>query len=240
MQRYFSLSNQHIELSNDDIYHILKVMRGKVSSTFEVVHLDAISICEITSINPFTFKVIDVYKEDKELFNNVTLFYVLSKGDKNEFVIQKATELGVKNIVFLNSKRSVIKLSQSDFERKLVRYKKIAKEASEQSKRNIIPDIKGLYDLDKIPNELLCNHNLVAYELESGKTNKTLDFLQENCKNSESISVLIGPEGGIDEKEISVLTSNNFIPISLGKRILRTETAAVYALSVIAFILEAK
>lgn len=240
MQRYFSLSNQHIELSNDDIYHILKVMRGKVSSTFEVVHLDAISVCEITSINPFAFKVIDVYKEDKELFNNVTLFYVLSKGDKNEFVIQKATELGVKNIVFLNSKRSIIKLSQSDFERKLVRYKKIAKEASEQSKRNIIPDIKGLYDLDKIPNELLCDHNLVAYELESGKTNKTLDFLQENCKNSESISVLIGPEGGIDEKEISVLTSNNFIPISLGKRILRTETAAVYALSVIAFILEAK
>ena len=80
MQRYFSLSNQHIELSNDDIYHILKVMRGKVSSTFEVVHLDAISVCEITSINPFAFKVNDVYKEDKE-FVVLELNKLIEKGE---------------------------------------------------------------------------------------------------------------------------------------------------------------
>ena len=240
MQRYFSTSNDSIVISADDIYHITKVMRGKISSTFEVVFNEKVHVCKITSLNPFSYEVIDVYGDSKELENEITLFYVLSKGDKNEFVIQKATELGVKNVVFLNSQRSVIKLSQNDFEKKLVRYQKIAKEASEQSKRNVIPEIKGLYDLNKIPSDLLCNYNYVAYELESGKTSKTMDFLLENSKNNGSISVLIGPEGGISEKEIETLISNKFIPISLGKRILRTETAAVYALSVLGFILEAK
>lgn len=240
MQRYFSISDEFIKISEEDIYHITKVMRGKISSTFEVVYKGLINVCKITSINPFCFEVSDVYSSSNELDNNVTLFYVLSKGDKNEFVIQKACELGVKNIVFLNSKRSIIKLSQNDFEKKLVRYQKIAKEASEQSKRIVVPTIKGLYDLSNLPKDILCDFNFVAYECESGKTTKTMDFFQQISNKNHSISILIGPEGGIEESEIAKLEKDGFARISLGKRILRTETAAVYALSVLSFILESK
>jgi 16S rRNA (uracil1498-N3)-methyltransferase len=178
-------------------------------------------------------------KEEKEIKNPITLFYALSKGDKNEFVMQKATELGAKRIVLLSSKRSVLKMSSEDFLRKKERFEKIIKEASEQSKRTSIPEIVGVYPMDKIPQDLLCDKNFVAYEFDSGRTDKTLDQFM-NINEEESVSILIGSEGGIDEKEIEALKKQGFITISLGKRILRTETASVYALSVLGFILERK
>lgn len=238
MQRYFSLSKENILLSNDDIHHITHVMRGKKGDQVEVIKDSLIYVCEIVSTSPFILKEVSIKEDNNELNKDITLFYVLSKGDKNDLVIQKCTEIGVKNIVLLNSKRSVIKLDQKDFEKKKERYIKIAKEASEQCKRNIIPNIYGLYNITSIPSELLCDINLVGYELENGKTNKTMDFFQDFKKNKQSISILIGPEGGISEDEISSLISQGFNIVSLGKRILRTETAAIYALSVISFLLE--
>lgn len=238
MQRYFSLSKENILLSNDDIHHITHVMRGKKGDQVEVIKDSLIYVCEIVSTSPFILKEVSIKEDNNELNKDITLFYVLSKGDKNDLVIQKCTEIGVKNIVLLNSKRSVIKLDQKDFEKKKERYIKIAKEASEQCKRNIIPNIYGLYNIISIPSELLCDINLVGYELENGKTNKTMDFFQDFKKNKQSISILIGPEGGISEDEISSLISQGFNIVSLGKRILRTETAAIYALSVISFLLE--
>lgn len=238
MQRYFSLSKKVIEISNDDIYHILKVMRGKVGDRFEVVKDNDVIVCEITSTSPFEIREIETLSSKSELNKDITLFYCLAKGDKNDLVIQKCTELGVKNIVFLSSKRSIIKLSQDDFNKKKVRFEKIAKEASEQSKRTRVPSIYGLYDINHIPNELLTSLNLVAYELENGKTNKTSEFFHEFKSNLDSVSVLIGPEGGLEKEEIISLEKQGFKTISLGKRILRTETAAIYALSVLSFILE--
>lgn len=239
MQRYFSLSDEKIVLSDGDVHHILNVMRMKKGETFEVVHNSLIHIAEITSTKPFSYNIIDIVKEEKEIANPITLFYALSKGDKNEFVMQKATELGAKRIVLLSSKRSVLKMSQEDFLRKKERFERIIKEASEQSKRTSIPEILGVYPMDSIPSELLCDKNYVAYECDSGKTDNTLNEFM-NIKDNESVSILIGSEGGIDEKEIQALRKQGFISISLGKRILRTETASVYALSVLGFILERK
>ena len=239
MQRYFSISNTNIELDPTDIHHIIHVMRNKVDDFFEIVFNQKIYVEKITSISPFTFECVDIYSMDNELNNDITLFYCLSKGDKNEFVIQKATELGVKRIVLLSSKRSVVKLDDNDFNKKKVRLERIIKEAGEQSKRNALPELIGIIPIKSIKEDLLCKHNFVAYEEDAGNTLNTFDLLKD-IKSGESVSVLIGSEGGIDKDEIEVLKKQGFKNISLGKRILRTETAAVYALSVIAFMLERK
>ena len=239
MQRYFSTNEEKIVLSDANMHHILNVMRMHKGDKFEVVLKSMIYTVELMSTKPFSFEVRDIVKEEKELKNKVTLFYALSKGDKNEFVMQKATELGASRIVLLLSKRSVLKMTNQDFLRKKERFERIIKEASEQSKRSSIPEILGVYPLDNIPNDLLCDKNYVAYECDSGSTTKTLDtFL--NINENESVSVLIGSEGGISEEEIECLKARGFETISLGKRILRTETAAGYALSVLGFILERK
>ncbi len=237
MQRYFSSSTERIVLSKEDIHHITHVMRMRKGDTFEVVFDEKVHLLEIESLDPFTYKVVDISSLNNELNYDITLFYALSKGNKNELVMQKATELGVNHIVLLSSSRSIDKMSSEDFNRKKDRFTKILKEASEQSKRNVIPEIDGVYPMDKIPSHLLKDVNLVAYEGESGNTSNTYNVLNE-IKEGQSISLLIGSEGGISPSELEALKAQGFKEISLGKRILRTETAAIYALSVLAFMLE--
>ena len=236
MQRYFAdIINQDVILSKDDVFHITKVMRAKVNEYIQVVDKSTHQtyLAFVQSLNPFRVVVQEPINEDVELESNVTLFFALAKSDKIEFVIQKATELGVKNIVLFQGKRSVVKFSDSDFIRKLDRYLSIAKEASEQCHRQLIPNISYVDNIKKIKDHL-CDVNLFAYELEAGSAS---DFSSQ-IKDKESISLIIGPEGGFDESEAEFLKENGFTPISLGKRILRCETAAVYGLSVISYLLE--
>lgn len=236
MQRYFAeVINNNVILGKDDIFHISKVVRCKVNDEIQVVdsltHKSFLAV--IKSVNPLQVEIQEPILEDVELTKDVTLFFALAKSDKIDFVIQKATELGVKNIVLFQGKRSVVKFSSSDFIRKKDRYISIAKEASEQCHRQFIPNIYYVESIKGI-NPYLCDLNLFAYELEAGKST-SLDSLVNSHK---SISIIIGPEGGFDESEAAYLSSLNFVPISLGKRILRCETAAVYALSVISYLLE--
>ena len=237
MQRYFSASEKEIILDHGDIHHITHVMRNKVGDFFEVVFDKKVYQMRITSLSPFAYEISDISSIDNELKEEITLFYCLSKGEKNEFVMQKACELGVKRIVLLSSMRSVVKLDNDDFNRKKVRYEKILKEASEQSHRNIIPELVGIIPIKNIPESLLAKHNFVAYEEDAGNTSETFKLFNE-IKENESVSILIGSEGGLDKSELEALHKQGFKNISLGKRILRTETAAVYALSVIGFLLE--
>ena len=238
MQRYFSVSKSEILINNEDVHHIENVMRSKIGDFFEVVFNSKIYLAEITQIKPLGFNIKEELEENNELENKITLFYALSKGDKNELVMQKATELGVSKIVLISSSRCVVKMDQNDFNKKKSRFEKIIKEAAEQSKRNIIPEIIGVYNIDKIPQDLLCDHNFVAYECDKGYTTSTLKNYQ-NIKKTESVSILIGSEGGLTDKEVNSLLEKSFIKISLGKRILRTETAAINALSGLTLILEA-
>ena len=235
MQRYFvEIKNNNVILSKDDIFHITKVMRGKVGDHIEVVDNEShqVYLAVINSINPLTIVVQEPILHNAELDKNVTLFFALAKSDKIEFVIQKATELGAKRIVLFQGKRSVVKFSNEDFARKVGRYQAIAKEASEQCHRQYIPEIIYIDNLKKIK-YYLADVNLFAYELEADKPH----YIDE-LKDAKSVSVIIGPEGGFDESEAEHLKELDFIPVSLGKRILRCETAAVYALSVISYLLE--
>ena len=235
MQRYFaSLIDNSIILSKDDSFHLTKVMRAKVGENIVAIVEGELYLGEVVSTNPLVIKNNGVYKEDsRELSTDVTLFFALAKGDKIDFVIQKATELGVKHIILIKTERCVVKISNDDFNRKLARYTAIAKEASEQCERRMIPSISYVDNLKSIPSEYLADINYVAYEEDA--FNK-VNFLES--KDKKSVSLLIGPEGGLSEGEIATLEKQGFKRVSLGKRILRTETAAVAGLAMINMVIE--
>lgn len=236
MQRYFAdIVNRNVILSKDDIFHLTKVMRCKENDLIQVVDKNTHStyLAFVDSINPLVVTVQEPILEDVELDKDVTLFFALAKSDKVDFVIQKATELGAKRIVLFQGKRSVVKFTSDDFKRKSERYFSIAKEASEQCHRQYIPEITYATDIKGIK-PYLCDVNFFAYELEAGHASS----INELIIDKKSVSVVIGPEGGFDVSEAEYLKSIGFIPISLGKRILRCETAAVYFLSVISYLLE--
>ena len=237
MQRYFALNESNTEnvvLSSNDIFHISKVMRNKIGDEIEVAIDNKIYLALITSFTPFNVEIIKEKNEDSELPFLAKLFFPLTKMDKIELVVQKATEIGIKEIYIYSSSRCVVKLDDEGFNKKINRLNMIAKEASEQCHRLNIPTIKGIIPFKNIPtyNSAL---NLIAYELEAGKTNE-LDKLLSN--NQGDISFIVGPEGGFSKEEVSYLINNNYHKVSLGKRILRCETAAIYFSSLISFYME--
>ncbi len=236
MQRYFaSIDNQYlVHLSKEDEHHLCHVMRMKKGDEIEVVYDQKLYLCRIDSFNPLTISVIHEIANDVEIKEEITLLFALTKGDKTDLVLQKATELGVKRIALIETERTVVKYDNKDIDKKLERFKKIMKEASEQSHRLIIPELLGIYNLKNLPKELLSDINYVGYEKDANEISDAFQGLQKG----KSISILIGPEGGFSPQEIDALTSQSFIRTSLGKRILRAETAAIYALSVIGYLLE--
>ena len=237
MQRYFvDITNNIILFNEDDVFHISKVMRFKVGDQIQIVDktTNEVYLAVINSFNPLQVHIQERIIDNSELSKEVTLFFALAKSDKNELVIQKATELGASKVVLFQGERSVVKLTYEDFARKSARYNAIAKEASEQCHRSKIPEIIYVDKISKIE-PYLADVNFFAYELEAGQATNIEEHIQ---KDTKSISFIIGPEGGFSLKEADLLKSMNFIPVSLGNRIYRCETAAIYSLSVIAHILE--
>ena len=236
MQRYFAtlLNQEYIKLEKEDEHHLLHVMRMKKDDEIEVVANNTLFLCRLESVNPLSIYIVHEIKSDVELNVDITLLFALTKGDKTDLVVQKATELGVKKIALIQSERTVVKYEEKDIEKKCARYQKIMKEASEQSHRLIVPALLGVYNLKKLPQEVFSDLNYVAYEKDASDVNRAFAHFDKN----KSITILVGPEGGFSEEEISLLVKQGFIRTSLGKRILRAETAAIYALSVLGYLLE--
>ena len=235
MQRYFVNGDiNNIIFLEQDIFHIQKVMRNKLKDHIEIVLNENAYLAEIDNINPLHVHIIEPILKEVELEKELVLFFPLTKSDKAELVIQKASELGASKIVFYRCQRCVIKLDQDSFNKKLNRYLAIAKEASEQCHRNKILNIEGVINLKDI-NKYMLDRNYVAYELEAGKTS---NLFMELTKENKSTSFIVGPEGGFEKEEVEYLIKQGFKCISLGKRILRCETAAIYSLSIASFMLE--
>lgn len=237
MQHYFALdvNEKQIFLDEGDIFHVTKVMRMKKGEFLIAVFNEKFYLGEIISLSPLIISNKQELDEpSRELTVPTTLFISLAKGDKIDFIIQKATELGVSRIVLIKTRYSIVKMNEEDFNRKLHnRYLKIAKEASEQSERRKIPELLGVYDITNIPSHLLADVNLLAYE------EKALEKIElSSLKSAKSVSLLVGPEGGLNIEEVKSLVNIGFKPISLGKRILRVETAVVAGLAMINMELE--
>jgi len=236
MQRYFANIDQNyfVHLNEDDEHHVLHVMRMKKNDEIEVVNEGRVFLCRIDTCSPLQISVIHEIDNDVEIREDITLLFALTKGDKIDLVLQKATELGVKKVALIETERTVVTYEGKDKDKKLLRFNKIMKEASEQSHRLIIPSLVGIYSLKNLPKELFSDLNYVAYEKDASETSSIFSQVEKG----KSITVLIGPEGGFSEQEINYLVDKGFIRTSLGKRILRAETAAIYALSVLGYILE--
>lgn len=243
MQRYFidqdCIDDLYIHIDSYNHKHMQRVMRYKNGE--EV-------ICLLPNHQTYIYEIIDIENglllqreqlhEDHELDVDITLIYALPKSDKFELVLQKATELGVKRIVPFLSKRSIIKTDKKTFQKKEERYLRILKEASEQSYRQMIPELTPLIYINDIPS-FLSDINLVAYE-ESSKQGEHSAFYQALHSHYKTITIIVGPEGGFDQNEIDQMIDMGITPCSLGKRILRSETAPLYMLSVIGYSRELK
>ncbi len=230
MQRYFAL-NKDLKLHDDDIHHIINVMRMKEQDNINIIYDKITYSCNIEVItnNDIETSIIKVIGEDNELPIEVTIAQSLVINNKFDFIIQKATELGVKNIIPLKTERSIIKIDGNKVDKKTIRWHKIAKEAAEQSHRNIIPTIEEITTID--------NLNRGTYDLKiicsvNEKYSNIKEVLQKN-KKYDKILIVIGPEGGLSNNEEEKLVKDGFIPVSLGSRILRTETTSLYVMSVI-------
>lgn len=236
MYRFFISTPIFNGLSKEDEHHLLRVLRINIKERFEVVDSSLnINVYEVTSLSPFSYQKVDEYHEQSELNKNVTLMFALSKGDKQDVVIQKCTELGVSRIVLVPSERSVFKITKDNINNKLTRYKNIAKEAAMQCHRLIVPEI---IILDKFTDlkGYTADINLVANENVSKKEKPAFEEIKN--ERVKDIAIYIGSEGGLSDEEIKILHDYGFKNVSLGNRILRCETAAIYSLSVISYLLE--
>ncbi len=226
MQRYFAqkLEENEVTLSNDDLFHINRVMRMKTGDKIEVVYNHDLYICEVGEGNITN----PVFHEKGNNDRQMVIIIPLLKEQKMDYILQKATELGATEIIPVEMERSVVKLDASKEEKKIERWTKICKEASEQSKRTNIPvvtKVKKLKELAEIDGlKVICSTK------EKEKTIK--NFLTDN-KNYDKINIVMGPEGGIAPREEELLVTLGFTPVTLGSRILRIETVPLYVLSVI-------
>lgn len=250
MPKFFITQDQiekdKITIVGQDVNHIKNVLRQKIG--------DEIVICSNTTAQDYKCKIEKIEEEKilckiKEKIENnsesnikVTIFQGLPKADKMELVIQKSVELGAYDITPIEMKRCVVKLNEKDKTKKIERWQKIAEVAAKQSGRNQIPKINNI-----IPIKNICKFTdeydliLVAYEKEENTTLKqVLKEIKQEQKENFKIAVVIGPEGGIEEQEIEMLEQSGAKIITLGKRILRTETVALNMLSIILYELEFK
>jgi len=237
MQRYFAFNkdNNKFTLSIDDTYHITKVMRMNIGDLVEVIYDKKLYISKIIELLPEVVVEIEEEKNDfNELPINVTICQSLVKESKMDLILQKSTELGAYSFIPLKVKNSIIKGTESDFSKKVIRWQRIIKEASEQSKRNIIPlcnsvlSIKELVKLD-YDLKILCTVNELS---------RSFKNILQNNTNCDTMIIVVGPEGGFTHDEEEYLISHGFISASLGNLVLRTETASLCALSMINYELE--
>lgn len=242
----FFVEPSHIQgdlaiVTGKDVNHIKNVLRMKQGD--EIVIKNGCDskryFCSIEALDEeeIRCKVCDVAQSSGELPSKVYLFQGLPKSDKMEYVIQKAVELGVHEIIPMTCKRAVVKLDEKKEKSKLLRWQGIAEAAAKQSKREIIPQIKPVMSFREAALYSRCAEvRMIPYELWEGM-DKTREIMG-GLKPSRDVAVFIGPEGGFEKEEIELAMEEGILPVSLGKRILRTETAAITVLSIIMYHLE--
>ena len=232
MQRYFvkEKNKEDFILENSDIHHIKKVMRCKNNDKIEIVYNKKVFLCNIDNIDTLKLSIIDSYEEERESNINLTIAISLVQEQKFDLILQKLTELGVNTIIPLKTERSIVKIDKQKEEKKKTRWESICKEASEQSHRVTIPKIENIINMNELliykqQQNLICSLN--------DKTKPLEEYLKEDIKE---ILFVIGPEGGFTNKEEEFLIQNGFLSTTLGKRVLRVETAAIYVASIINYV----
>ena len=250
MPKFFVKEEQirenQIIILGQDVNHIKKVLRAKIGDELQICNSQNGEnfLCEIDNLEEekIICQIKEKIQEQVESNIEVTIFQGLPKADTMEYIIQKSVELGVYDITPVEMKRCVVKLNEKDKSKKIERWQKISEVAAKQCGRDIIPQINNIINIKNICN-LIQEYDmvLVAYENEEKNTLKEqLENIkkQNNSKSKVKIGIIIGPEGGLEEKDVETLKENGAKVITLGRRILRTETVALNVLSIIMYELE--
>lgn len=244
MPRFFikteQIKDHEIIIIGEDVNHIKNVLRKKVGDKLEICNQETGNIfeCEISEIKEEQI-VNHIINEDKSQENKilVDIFQGLPKADKMELIIQKSIELGANSITPVEMQRCVVKLDSKSENKKIERWQKIAESAAKQSGRSTIPQIHRmvkLEDIIKLKNEY--DAIIICYENEKENyIKKELLKIKKQNKPQNRIAIVIGPEGGLDEKEVEYLKQQKATIVTLGDRILRTETVALNLLSIIMY-----
>lgn len=235
------IQGKRIVITGSDVNHIRNVLRMKVGEELAISNgtdgkeyrcgIEEFTEDEIVCALRF------VKEDGVELPSRIYLFQGLPKADKMELIIQKAVELGVYEVIPVAAKRAVVKLDEKKAKSKLARWQGIAEAAAKQSKRGIIPQVQSVMSMkEAVAYAQNMDVRLIPYELAEDMS-KTKEIISD-LKPGQSVAVFIGPEGGFEEKEIAEAMEHGITPITLGKRILRTETAGFTVLSWLMYHLE--
>lgn len=246
MQRYFidepfSAQGEAV-LQGEDYKHIVQVMRMKVEDQVIVVANGEAVVTTITDVSSDT---VHVRKEGEVLSANelpvqVTIASGLAKGDKHDLIVQKGTELGVSEVVLFKAERSIVKWDDKKGFKKIERLQKIAHQAAEQCHRTVIPKVSEPMTVKQLI-EASKHYDVCLFaDEEAAKIDnrpRLMNRVQE-FKEGDKVLVVFGPEGGLSRNEAESLQDANFLPVALGPRILRTETAPLYFLSAVSYAFE--
>lgn len=244
MPRFFvnaeQIGENSITVTGTDVNHIRNVLRMSAGDELTVSDGQGMDyFCKIAHIakDEILLDIIDNWHSYVELPAKIYLFQGLPKADKMEWIIQKAVELGVYEIVPVMTRRTVVKLDEKKEFKKLQRWQSIAESAAKQAGRALIPVVSGCMSFEKALR--MCNGldaALIPYEKAEGMQ-KAREAVR-SLHGCHSIGIFIGPEGGFEESEIETAKAAGAVPMTLGRRILRTETAGLTMLSVLMFELE--
>lgn len=255
MQHFFvepsRIVGNEIRITGEDVGHIKRVLRMKEGEELSVGNGidDTEYRCQIDHFtdDEVVCKIRFIKEEGVELPARIYLFQGLPKSDKMELVVQKAVELGVYEIIPVATKRAVVKLDDKKAKSKVARWQAVSEAAAKQSKRAVVPRVHDLMTMQEaVAYAKRMDAKAIPYELSRGMeaTREWLAFAADTVSSAEdnaaSIAVFIGPEGGFEESEIELAKEAGITPISLGRRILRTETAGLTILSILMYQLEMK
>lgn len=243
MQRYFLRQafdeNGTSIISGDDYKHIANVMRMTEGDQIIAVSKGEAFVSKITSL---ASGAVEIQKGEGPLPQNelpvsVTIVNGLAKGDKHDLIVQKGTELGVSSIIPFKAERSIVKWDDKKGHKKIERLQKIAKQAAEQCHRTVIPNVENPQTINQLI-EASKNYDVLLFadeeDAKSDEPHRIADRVKK-IKEKEKVLIVFGPEGGLSRSEADRLSASGFLPIALGPRILRTETAPLYFLSAISY-----
>ena len=245
MHRFFveepAMGEDSITITGGDVNHIKNVLRMSAGDKICVINgqNNKEYYCEITGVgnDAINTRICEIRVSDQELDNEIVLFQGLPKGDKMEWIIQKAVELGVHTIVPVSTERTVVKLDAKKEDKRRKRWMNISESAAKQSGRLLIPEVTQVVPFkEALKMAEKMDVRLIPYELADGmeRTREIMSGIQPG----QSVAVFIGPEGGFESSEIEKAMEIGVWPITLGKRILRTETAGLVTLAMLVYNLE--
>ena len=234
------ITDATVVITGSDVNHIKNVLRKKVGQDITVSDgVNPTYTCRISAVSSeaITAQIISRADSTRELPARIVLFQGLAKSDKLEFIIQKAVELGASEIVPVAMKNSVMKIQPEKAQAKVNRWQAIAQSAAKQSGRNVVPDVAMPMSFDKaLEYSQDLEMKILTYENKSG-----MEYTREvisQCPGKSSIGVWVGPEGGYTPEEVEKAQNSGWLSISLGRRILRTETAGLATLAMLVYILD--